>query len=553
MAKLYHADEETLGSLLGQSTPVLKVPQWQRSYSWGTKEVAAFWEDLMHFSDLHSGKDLEAHEYFLGSIVLVENPTHFEVLDGQQRLATATIFLAAIRDVIKAENASSAEQINTSYICQEDIKSQSPRFALELNNYDNEFFRNAVQQRGTKPPEATLASHKLIEKAYKYLFDQATNVFGAAGAGRDGYDELVRLYEILTDYMSVVAVKSSDPENAAAVFETLNDRGIGLSTLDLLRNFLLMRAKSAKDRDHIVIYWERIFSLGGEGVNAEAFLRHYWVSHYGDVKSRALYREIKKSISEKKTNPVTFSKRLASAAGEYAALVQCTAKDKKLETTLEAVQALNASVLLPALLSGRESVSEKENAKLAFALVSAFVRHTLVGGLAGVALESFTFEMALRLRKTKKVIPEIKLLEAFAPNDAEFKSAFAVTEVPRSKSARYLLTAIEHRLRGTGEMRVEDSRMTHVDHIYPQTPSKTSRWKKHDSLVNRLGNQTLLAAALNTSAKNAGFKKKAPIYKKSDVKITKKLAKSKTWNEEAIDIRQDWLSSFAPQIWAISS
>jgi uncharacterized protein with ParB-like and HNH nuclease domain len=551
MAKLYVADEETVGSLLGQTSRALRVPPWQRSYSWDTKEVSAFWEDIVNFSELHPGKHLERTEYFLGSVVLVEKSTYFEVLDGQQRLATATVMLAALRDVVRDERSEAAEQIDGGFISQHDIKSQSTRFALQLNNYDREFFRDTIQRRKTKLPEAKLASHKKIAKAYKYLRKEVQDRFDEAGAGSDGYDEIIRLYTVLTDYVSVVAVKSKDPDNAAAVFETLNDRGIGLSTPDLLRNYLLMRAKSNSDRTQIVALWEGILGLSGDGVSVEEFIRHYWVSHYGDVKSRALYRVIKSQIKKLKLNSVSFSQKLSDSASEYSALVNCQAKNKALQTALEGVQALNANVLLPPLLSCREISNEKGQAKLAPALVSTYVRHTLIGGLAGTALESLAFEIAKQLRKDKDIDGAIARLEEFAPGDSEFRANFEVAEVARSKSARYLLTAIEHKIRRTGELRVEDERMTHVEHIYPQSPKKADRWVKHEVLVNRLGNQTLLASALNTSIKNARFSKKLSAYGKSDIKITKALIKRRKWDESAIDEHQKWLARHAPKIWAI--
>ncbi len=551
MAKLYVADEETIGSLLGQTKPPLRVPAWQRSYSWDTKEVSAFWEDIVNFSDMHPGKNLDRTEYFLGSVVLVEKPTYFEVLDGQQRLATASIMLAALRDVVRPEEEEAAKHIDNGFISQYDIKSQSTRYALQLNNYDREFFRDTIQKRKTKLPEAKLSSHKKIAKAYKYLYGEVQKRFESKGAGRKGFEEIVRLFRVLADYVSVVAVKSKDPDNAAAVFETLNDRGIGLSTPDLLRNYLLMRAGSNSDRDQVVALWEGILGLTGDGVSVEGFIRHYWVSHYGDVKSRALYRVIKDQIRKSGIKSVQFSQELAGSASEYAALVNCDAKDKSLETALEGIRALNAAVLLPPLLSCREVSTERAQAKLATALVATYVRHTLIGGLADTSLESLVFEIAKNLRKNKDVNGAIARLREFAPDDSEFKASFEVAEVARAKSARYLLTAIEHKVRRTGELRVEDSRMTHVEHIYPQSPTKSDRWVKHEVLVSRLGNQTLLASSLNTSVKNARFSKKVTAYRSSDIKITKSLAKRKKWDEAAIDDRQKDLAKYAPKIWVV--
>jgi uncharacterized protein with ParB-like and HNH nuclease domain len=95
----YEAARQTIGTLLATTSPRVEVPDWQRSYSWTTEEVEAFWYDLIAFDARYPGKTITNEEYFLGSIVLVTGgPTNL-LLDGQQRLATATILLSVLRAV----------------------------------------------------------------------------------------------------------------------------------------------------------------------------------------------------------------------------------------------------------------------------------------------------------------------------------------------------------------------------------------------------------------------------------------------------------------------
>lgn len=128
--------------------------------------------------------------------------------------------------------------------------------------------------------------------------------------------------------------------SAAAVFETLNDRGIGLSTSDLLKNFLLLRAKNDSERSDI------------EG---------------------------------KGTRSLSLSKSLAKSADDYELLIAADVPNRDLRLPLEAVQALNAKVLMPALLSARAVGNQSQQAELAQLLVAVFVRHTLIGGLAAAS------------------------------------------------------------------------------------------------------------------------------------------------------------------------
>ena len=189
--------------------------------------------------------------------------------------------------------------------------------------------------------------------------------------------------------MSVVAVTSSDEDNAAAVFETLNDRGIGLSTPDLLRNFLLRRSPK-QDQGRIVEAWQRVLSINEEA-SVDEYLRHYWVSQYGDVKTRKLYREIKDTIERQNTPSIELSINLAETASVYRNIANADAESSELARTLEAVRALGAKVLYPALLSGYAACDiDQEMAKLevfAKALLTLYVRYNVIGGRETTILE----------------------------------------------------------------------------------------------------------------------------------------------------------------------
>ena len=161
--------------------------------------------------------------------------------------------------------------------------------------------------------------------------------------------------------MSVVAVTSTDEDNAAAVFETLNDRGIGLSTPDLLRNLLLRRAADGTARERIVAAWQTILGIDDEA-SVDEFIRHYWVSHRGDVKARKLYREIKGKIIDEGIDSLELSLDLADSAQLYRDIVRARDDDEDLQRLLAGIRALGAKALYPLLLSGyatREGDDEK--------------------------------------------------------------------------------------------------------------------------------------------------------------------------------------------------
>ena len=109
-ATTFEPYKKTLGQLLSSTNPPLRVPEYQRDYSWEKEHISEFWADLTAFAG-NDSKMKPADQYFLGATVLVDNGSFHLVLDGQQPLATATILLAALRDKMDQFNKNAAKQL----------------------------------------------------------------------------------------------------------------------------------------------------------------------------------------------------------------------------------------------------------------------------------------------------------------------------------------------------------------------------------------------------------------------------------------------------------
>lgn len=553
----YDAGGQTIGTLLSVTSPRIQVPDWQRSYSWTSEEIETFWQDLIAFDARYPEDNLRGQEYFLGSTVLVTGgPTNL-LLDGQQRLATATILLSVLRDARRSFKADAATRLQERYVAGYDDATEQYTPILTLNLYDRDFFRSEVQDErldGTPRPKPTLKSHALIRRARDYFADQVASRSSALGGGKAAFDWNLRIERVLCNAMSVVVVSSSDEDNASAVFETLNDRGIGLSTPDLMRNLLLRRAPNEDARDRIVAAWQTILSIAEEA-NVDDFIRHYWVSNHGDVKARKLYREIKDSVIENETDSVELSMDMAASAVTYREIVKARENDNDLRRLLAGVSELGAKVLYPALLSGYSVVGEDGDKSalkdLAQALITLYVRYSVIAKRESTLLESTVFNVAAALRSDSDFDSAIVKLQTLSPDAASFVAGFRRASVSRIATARYLLREIEHAKRVTGEVKVDEPDRVHVEHIYPQKPEATDRWASHSAYISRIGNLTLLGRSLNTSIKNAGFAtKKEKGYDKSDLLLTQELMSVDTWGPEAVDARQIELSSWVLGIWS---
>lgn len=552
----YEAGRQTVGALLSTTSPRIEVPEWQRSYAWDTAQVEIFWQDLLAFSAQYPDDNIVGEEYFLGSIVLVTGGATNILLDGQQRLATATILLSVLRDARSDHVRDSATRLQNKYISEFDDQSNSTSYVITLNTYDREFFRGEVQDEPSKPPARptpSLKSHGLIRKARLYFEARVAEHYEGLGGGEPAFLWNLRVGRVLCDHMSLVAVTSSDEDNAAAVFETLNDRGIGLSTPDLLRNLLLRRAGDGLARERIVAAWQTVLSMNDD-VSVDEFLRHYWVSHRGDVKARKLYREIKGRIIEENISPLQFSIDLAESAPVYRDIAGARETDGELQRSLAALQAMGAKSVYPMLLAGY-AVTGTDGDKgallreLAHALVTLFVRYNVIGGRETTVLESTVYEAAAQLRRDGDFDSAVASLAALSPDGADFVARFRRASVSRIKTARYLLREIEHAKRSTGEVSVEAPDRVHVEHIYPRTP-EGEKWPHHSAVINRLGNLTLLGARYNTGIRNADFAtKKEEAYKKSDILMTQELLALDTWDADEVAERQAELSDWVFGIW----
>ncbi len=344
---------------------------------------------------------------------------------------------------------------------------------------------------------------------------------------------------------------SSDEDNASSVFETLNDRGISLSTPDLLRNLVLRRAASDAQREEIIDAWRTVFEIE-EDVKIEDFLRHYWISRNGDIKSRKLYHEMKGVIIEKDIASLPFSQDLQSSSITYRQIVSATDDDPQIREQLLAIKMLGAKALLPAVLSAYAFGETAARMDFLRELVSVYVRYAVVSGLELSRLEDVSYALAKDLTSTGNFVAAKAALAEIKPTDDAFVKRFATFQITRRESQRYMLYQIENYERRqankTGELQLAGPDKVHIEHIYAQRPEQ--RLPDHQDLVNRFGNLTLLDAKLNQTIQNGLFAAKRPSYEKSDVLMTKGLLNYQDWKRQSIEDRQQKLAVAAVAIWA---
>jgi uncharacterized protein with ParB-like and HNH nuclease domain len=552
MPTIYLPERKTIGNLLSMTNPPIRVPDWQRNYSWTNSQVEVFWNDILNFDRRYPDEHIEGQEYFLGSVVLVDNKAWHLLLDGQQRLATSAILISVIRDFLHIYNTDAATRTSHRYLNDFDDASQTSVYKVTLNRYDRDFFKREVLESRMgdyAAPIPTMDSHELIRRAREYFVTRFEEMYEKINNQQASHNWALRIQTVLTLHVSVVAIVTQDEDNAASVFETLNDRGIGLSTPDLVRN-LVMRRAQAEQEEEISDLWGQILEAESD-VKLKTFLRHYWISHYGDVKTQSLYREIKDFILTNNIDSLTFSRSLRDSSIVYRDILNAQNDNPETATLLSNMGELGASVLYPLVLSALDSVTN-ENTLRRFlrTLVVAYVRHSVIGRLENSLVEDEVFKLAKSLRANHDVDAAIAALREFAPNDEYFVGAFRNVVIADTGIARYILREIELSKRTTEELELALPPRIHVEHIYPQTPRPGERWPEHSSVLNRLGNLTLLSRRLNTTIKNSPYHEKQPYYLQSELFIAQEAAKYESWSPARINERQNELADIATLVWA---
>jgi hypothetical protein len=266
------------------------VPDYQREYVWTEKEVQQLLEDIDEQNDVGSEK-----EYFVGMILVSpgSQKTHFEVIDGQQRLTTFYLLLCALRHRFKgtAHHQMIDGLISASYATRDgDIETSlklEPRYehadelmrCLVAQDDDPTKVRQAVQQAGIAQFGSLDNLLNAYGTVYRYLLDNY-----------EDHASLRKLWGYLANNVVFIQI-STDVSSALKIFETINERGVGLNPMDLLKNLLFTQVDQ-KDFTKLKNEWKKITApLEKAKEKPLRFLRYFLMASYKLTSKDSIVRE----------------------------------------------------------------------------------------------------------------------------------------------------------------------------------------------------------------------------------------------------------------------
>ncbi len=546
---------------------LLMVPPNQRSYAWEDSHVQTLFEDLSVAISNNS------QTYFLGTVVLTQGGAdRLEVADGQQRLATTSILIAAIRDYLESlgpNERKAAEKYTSEYLLIYDEMSGEHTPKLQMNYEDNDFFLNhiLISAKDIKRPpfDSAVPSHQRLYRAAELAKSHVENVVAQFSKPVDKAKALYTWIKFLRESAMVIAIRVPDHINAYTMFETLNDRGLRASQTDILKNFLFGKAQ---DRlAEIQAKWASmvatIETVGDEDLLL-TYLRHYWTLGHGYTPERELASLVKDEVTGR-AHALSMAIGLDDYAADYTGLLApleymgWPSIDKQSRAHIYIISRILAIEQVQPLLLAVLRKFEPAQAKIATRIFLDWsVRFLVAGSGGGGPLDRAYGQLSKDVMDgIVKTVADLKtrVSAGILRTDAEFKQAFSKARVSKTNLARYYLRALELHRKGEKSPELggilDDTIHFNVEHVLPQ--SESSEWPIPEQTAlqfrKRLGNMVLLNPEVNAKIGNKSFLEKKKVFAGSPLLLTQAISKFAKWGPNEIDERQELLAELAVKVW----
>lgn len=569
MQQIIDANELTVEGLLNNTGQAYKVPRHQRQFEWTNIQWSDLWEDI------NIGTINESH--FLGSIVVIPEDrlsveiNYFEVNDGQQRLTTILILLSVIRDCAKnLSNDEFASHITEHYLTANFFEGGSKKIELKmtLGKLDNLEFSQVLEGKLSNDFKE---GHRIYE-CYNYFKEQINNY---------NLEQLEVLEKRIVKKIIVVHINVANQFNAFRLFETLNDRGLALSAVDLIKNHILMRAASSiptddSTIDSIVEEWQSMYEKIREYEPVTFFHRFLLSEYSGKVSAKDLYQAIKQRAENENWTSDEISKftnKLNNAATIYTELLSANVGNLRINRRLSEVRLFEAEPSYTLLLKitpylKANQLDEDQYLKI-IDLIEAFHIRWGITGQSTSRLNEIYNRICSKLNsvemlKMSDFIEQEFLSWASPIKDSAFVSSFQEAfGKPGDTRTKFIIWKLGN---PAGEISLNFDEV-HTEHIMPQTLS--DEWikelekssgldiseikKTHERLINKIGNFALIKGEWNIRMSNALFSEKKKQYVNSEINSTHELSNRYGWSFQDILDRTEELANKAIHIWKFST
>jgi len=553
---LMEPKNENFNELIGGPNKYI-VPRFQRDYAWDVGQ----WEDL--WGDINSLDDEGFH--YMGYIVLQQKEQYqHEIIDGQQRLVTLSIIVLAAMKAIKTlidngedvqGNTERLDGITQNFVGSKNFVTLKVINKLELNRNNKSYFQRMSSHLEAQNSRGITSTNKLIRKCFDFFCKKD---YGKTGA------EIAQFIADFSSSMIFTKIIVQDDLNAYKVFETLNARGVQLSTPDLLKNYLFsivtkddqIGEEELNDLDE---QWSEMIVQLGE-INVSDYIRYHYNSQRRMVTKNNLFSSMRKILT-KPEEAYQYLKSLIYYSPIYASLINPNdawwgdqdVKYRNVLHYLNGIRLFNIKQPLTIFLAAFGNFSPEEFVKLVKYIYVLSIRYNIICHLSPSEQENIYNQIANKVYNREFLrASHVKNSEEFKrlyPDDNAFFNAFEFHRMPSrqtEKKIRFFLSEIEGYLGNPC-----DYEKTTLEHICPYHPEKD--WSESfgegiNDVKDRLGNMILMD---KDNLKRSSFEEKKKEYTKSGYKLALKVTEYAEWNLDSVNDFQKWMSQQAVNVWKV--
>lgn len=534
-----------------------EIPPYQRPYSWTEEQVGQLFDDLKEFA-FQAENFAELKPYFLGSLVLIksESSSQAQVIDGQQRLTTLTIFLSALRNVLNSDEL-------TRYIYEkgDEFGGVPEHFRVKLRERDNDFFKVYIQREGNinnipKNTENLTDSELRIAENANFFISQLNEL-------STNEQKVLAMYILQKCYLVLVATE--DEESAFRIFSVLNDRGLQLSHADILKADIIGKIEP-EEQEEYTKKWEDLEEELGTDTFKDLFGYIRMVSQKSKAKDSIL-KEIREKMKPDKKPKEFIDKTLMVLGNTYSEVINETYrainKAKEINNYLNWLKQINNRDWVPPAISYIAKYhDEPENVfkflkkleRLAFGL-------WVLSTYATPRIERYA--NVLREIEDPENAGDPDKFSSLSLEDTEKTNILEILnrDVYNTQFCKYLLLRLDAAI-SDGSASYNHKIIT-VEHVLPRSPKTGSQWfvdfpdaKQRIEMTNCIGNLVLLSRKRNSSASNYEFEKKKDKYFRVDgisaFVLTTQVLNEQVWTPQVIQARQQNLINKSKEVWDLS-
>ncbi len=598
-----HTDPYKVSQIFSnEKTIIYKIPKYQREYTWGQKEWGLLFNDIIE----------NDYGYFLGSIICVDKSVsamgdvELEVIDGQQRITSLSLLLISLyeklnvfKDKLDEDQITDLNNIKRELV----IRSNSENIARltpQIQNDNRNDYFSLLCEKGllADKERKNYAGLRRIYKAYAY-FSNAVDKYIEELNPQNDNDKINALFELVRRFNSavLVSIEVETNKDAYMLFESLNNRGVPLSAIDLIKNLLISISDRDGKAEECYTIWKKIISYLSDDYGVqERFFRQFY-NAYRDELNKPYKTEGKTKyalgylatrttlldIYEKllKDDYMSFLNRLEAEAKNYAILINNTTEDNYNETLAESlldldrIQGAPSYILLLYLLSNKSILNINDDIikDIIEYLTKFFVRRNITDYPNTRNLTKIFMDIvALIDGKSGREIYDVTVnyLKENSSYDEEFeKKLNGPVYLDNPDATRFLLCYYENKFK-TNEIYTDlwerdnsNKYVWTIEHIFPEGENIPQDWV--DMIANgdrdlaneylvkythTLGNLTI--TGYNQTLSNLSYEKKNNrtnkdgnyVGYKNGLKLNEDVVDLPAWTKDNIETRTEKLVTF---------